>query len=141
MRMLPFDIAKAIAGANVVTRHGRKVRFSFFRFGEAEFSLYGAVEGEISRYWWTVAGCVQLEVLNGRQTMADFDLFIAQEPIVRWVNFYGAHDSHPLADHFATQREADSEIRMLTTRAGRETPCKRLYGRAIRVEIDTEVAE
>ena len=121
MKLTPFDLQKAIAGAKVVTKDGRKVTLSQFYFGECEYPLCGEIEGENHSRWWTLEGVCGTGIA---------DLCIA-EPEVRWVNL---HAGGGLAEHFATQAEADAD-------ADKPLRVRRLGGRAFRVVIDADGGE
>ncbi len=106
--MKPFDLAKAKAGAPVITRDGRKARILSFDLCNryypvaAAFSDSGGVEGVVS-------------LTNEGKCFADKDsandLFMAPVKREGWVNLYrpapgGAQDCYPQPLIFNTREEA-----------------------------------
>ncbi len=87
MKLLPFDLQRALAGDKVVTRDGREVtQLTKFEITENEYPLIGVVGDRIRS--WTIKG--QL-FRDGR--FAECDLFMAPTTVKRWVNFY--ETEHP----------------------------------------------
>lgn len=80
MKVENFDLQKALNGAKVVTRNGIEVRQLHKFITIDKMKLYGVVQQEV--YCWTKEGRYQCP------DMPEFDLFLAVEPQIKWVNLY-----------------------------------------------------
>lgn len=100
MKLLPFDLQRALAGDKVVTRDGREV-FGIHKFDAYKDprSLFGVMEGNV--LCWELNG-----VYAGVLCTRELDLFMAPKTVKRWVNFYpdyyGALD-YPTAEQAKVQ--------------------------------------
>jgi hypothetical protein len=121
MKLLPFDLQKAEAGAKVFTANERLVT-GLFRLPGFNEHLFAIFDGVI--HAWTREGHSDIP--------GDCLRIAAPEPVVRWVNFF-AEFGH--AFHYDTQEVADRYAAM-RVREGFADMATRLYGRAIRVEIE-----
>ena len=80
--LIPFDLKRALDGADVVTRDGRRVtQLRSYCTNSNPFKLAGVVDGDMSIEKWTEKGrcCEDSEHIN--------DLFMADEENVGWIYF------------------------------------------------------
>lgn len=136
MKLLPFDLDKALKGARVVTRDGREVtQLHLFVTSRSIYPLIGVVDDLDEIQHWHRDGRFYLG--NDDSLSRRLDLFLAAPvPSVRWVNFY-AGGNH--AFHFNSE-ELANRYEWVLLDEGHRDKAHRLYGRAIRVEIDPDGA-
>lgn len=95
MKLLPFDLQRALAGDKVVTRDGREVT-QLQKFDcDSEYCLVGIFEGQIES--WTHTG----RYIENKKELS-LNLFMAPKTVKRWVNFY----KNERATHYETENEA-----------------------------------
>lgn len=80
MKLLPFDLQRALAGDKVVTRDGCEVT-QLTRFNCAGVVLVGVVNGYLQT--WYEGG-----KYSGIDRDSGLDLFMPPKTVKRWVNFY-----------------------------------------------------
>jgi hypothetical protein len=86
--MKPFDLEKALSGAKVVTRDGRKVtELHFFKNSDDSQPLLGMLEGDRDIFSWGING------KYNSPNVASFDLFMETKVIKGYVNVY-EHESY-----------------------------------------------
>lgn len=104
MKLLPFDLQRALAGDKVVTRDGREVTQLFMLKLERSNELVGVVSG--GAFFWSCSGCYWE---SGQPS--DLDLFMPPKTVKRWVNFYpGGEASVYRNEQEAKLRAASSAI-------------------------------
>lgn len=82
MKLLPFDLQRALAGDKVVTRDGREVtQLHFFDLPNADYPVFGVMNNEI--HSWPKNGQIRRDGIQ-----SNGDLFMAPKTVKRWVNFY-----------------------------------------------------
>lgn len=80
MKLLPFNLERALAGDKVVTRNGLEVtQLKAFEL-DSDFRVYAVLNDDVTR--WTTEGKFWLF------DESSCDLFMAPKTVKRWVNFY-----------------------------------------------------
>lgn len=100
MKLLPFDLQRALAGDKVVTRDGREVTQLFMLKLERSNELVGVVSG--GAFFWSCSGCYWE---SGRSS--DLDLFMAPKTVKSWVNFYSEGDARAFENKQAALQHAN----------------------------------
>jgi hypothetical protein len=103
MKTKPFNLEKALNGAKVVTRDGRKVtQLTKFECLSLD-SLGGVLDNQLRT--WTTQG---LFIPNYGES--DADLFLAVKPKRIWVNVYIFHDTIQTVGNYNTLEAAKKSI-------------------------------
>ena len=103
--LIPFNLRRALDGANVVTRDGRRVtQLRRYCTNSNPFKLAGVVAGDMSIEKWTEKGryCEDSEHIN--------DLFMADEENVGWIYFIRARKSdHPEVSRWTYRSKEEAQ--------------------------------
>lgn len=95
MKLLPFDLQRALSGDKVVTRDGREVtQLHKFHAHRVTYPVVGVLDGKLIS--WNELGEFLSESSN------ENDLFMAPKTVKRWVNFY----SHEKTVSFDSEESA-----------------------------------
>jgi hypothetical protein len=101
-QLIPFDLAKAIAGHPLVTRDGRKV---------TEFKFFDTANADGYNCVFVIDGRLFYRRKDGRWdgTDSDYDLFLAPTEVTRWQNIYQKEDREYFTDGFLWTTESSAK--------------------------------
>ena len=98
MKLLPFNLQRALAGDKVVTRGGREVT-QLTRFDcKTSFTVVGVMDGAV--HTWKEDG-------RYVEQSSRYDLFMAPKTIKRWVNIHPSGDAKAFCDKQAALQHAN----------------------------------
>lgn len=105
----PFDLEAAKAGAPVMTRDGRPVRFLAFDVKSEEYPVVAVVPTHDGKYEsvevYTKNGKYNDDEYDDIKNKCDYDLVMALTKHRAWVNVYKSEKYH-IGDTFDTEEEA-----------------------------------
>ena len=94
--MKPFDLQKALAGAKVVTLHGKAVNNFVYFSTASKFKVIAQIEGDAELKTFTESGKYSPDIVTGN------DLFMATTKKTGYINIYYDWDARDLRLHVGT---------------------------------------
>src|SRR5271157_4724435 len=92
--MKPFDLQKALAGAKVVTLHGKAVNNFVYFSTASKFKVIAQIEGDAELKTFTESGKYCPDLVTGK------DLFMATTKKTGYINVYNDWDARDLGTTF-----------------------------------------